>query len=128
MRRLSVAVWERWAQDCNEPHLRRLWYYSQQPFYSPSRRGKTDERPTDYQTREWERKLPETERLAAIVAQHMRTLDVEDWRTARAVRARWHAGTKETLASYARALGVHRSTAGRRANAGEEWVERQIYG
>lgn len=127
-RKLSVAVWERWAEDCRDPYFMRLWYYRQQPFYTPARRGETDERPTDYQSRAWERALPETGRLAALVARHMDTLDVEDSVTARAVRARWQANTDETLSLYARRQRIHRSTAGRRASAGEEWVEAQIYG
>lgn len=127
-RRLSIAVWERWAQDCNDPYFRRLDYPSQSSTAKLERDSKVWDRPTDYESRQWERMLPETGALAEQVAHFMSILDVDQCRLAMAVRARWHADTDERMRDVARREGVSTARASQLANEGERWVEFQIYG
>lgn len=128
VRRLSIAAWERWASDCNDPYFRHLDYPCCATTAKLEVSSKVFDQRTDYQSREWERGLPETGELAERIAHFMSILDVDDSRRAMAVRARWRADTDERLSDVARREGISKGRVSHLANEGEEWVERQIFG
>ena len=126
MRRLSVAVWERWALDCSDPHLRRLYYPSRSPLAELERTSRAWDVATDWDARAWERNAPDTVQMANRVAREMRILDRSAPNKAAAVRARWSAGTDERPIDVARRLRVSRARVSQLANDGESSVEQAI--
>lgn len=124
--RLPREAWERWAMDCRDPYFRKLYYYSQQPFHTPARRGEIDDEPLAGWGSRQALEEPHIIAQAESIALHMSNLDVDDTRRARAVRARWRADSDETHASIAREWNCSRQEVGRLANEGEQWVERKV--